>query len=157
MGHQWVLALVLLAIQAESAAQHSSPPPPLYSHDAYVGLEPMPSLNTQHEQWYHVNMLQISGNKVNLEKSPVFCKAGQLVWSASDGGFFSYRGSISGALGKQTVTLTLKSCDYCHERSRLAPQPIKLALRFSAAGHLRLGTVKYTKGIPQEKVSCPKR
>lgn len=82
----------------------------------FVGLEQMkgysdPS-NPKHI-WYHLSVLTFKGDSVFLEQSPVAIYKTDTIFSASDGGFYSYAGTIEQYEGKPFINLKLKSCDYC--------------------------------------------
>jgi len=69
-------------------------------------------VNPTHK-WYHLSVLSFQGDSVFLEQSPVAIYKSDTIFSASDGGFYSYAGTIEKYQGKTFADLRLKSCDYC--------------------------------------------
>ena len=63
--------------------------------------------------WYHLSVLTFKGDSAFLEQSPVAIYKTDTIFSASDGGFYSYSGTIEKYQGKIFADLKLKSCDYC--------------------------------------------
>lgn len=67
----------------------------------YVGMESMGTSNNDvtpddtTDQWYHENTLTIRGDSAFLQEAPIVIKDGQKSYSASDGGFYEYKGIIS--------------------------------------------------------------
>ena len=141
------------------AAPTVPPPPPRYPPaDAYVALEPMPGYGAPKERWYHVNILTIRGKAVQLEQSPVSCHGNEMSWSASDGGFFTYRGTVGGTPPKLVVTLVQAACDYCPvEIGGKPPAPRRLPLAFPAPGRAVLGNLRYIQGLSRSQITCPTR
>ncbi len=63
--------------------------------------------------WFYQNRLSIKNGVVRLEKSPEEHIGKEVVYSASDGGFPTFRGRLV-ARGHVTVAvLEIESCDYC--------------------------------------------
>jgi hypothetical protein len=61
------------------------------------------------EKWFHEVRIVINGNNITVNKQPVvFDSSGNKVYSASDGGFLTYKGSIAktGTLFLATTRLT---------------------------------------------------
>jgi hypothetical protein len=77
----------------------------------YIGVEPMTSL-LQGTQWFHQNRLVIHGQTVTLDQSPRFFKDGQVLSSASTGGFYSYRGLLDTQGKRLALKLKLHATDY---------------------------------------------
>jgi len=85
----------------------------------YVGLEKMKSYSSSeipNHVWYHLSVLIFKDDSVFLEQSPVAIYKDDTIFSASDGGFYSYAGTIETYRGKTIADLTLKSCDYCPQQ-----------------------------------------
>ena len=72
-------------------------------------------VNPKHK-WYHLSVLSFKGDSVFLEQSPVAIYKTDTIFSASDGGFYSYVGTIEKYQGKVLTDLKLKSCEYCPNR-----------------------------------------
>ena len=141
------------ATPADPAVAPKWPPP-----GAYLGLEPNPAMPSESgERWYYQNVLLIEGGKIRLEKSPVICKNGEMSWSASDGGFFTYLGTAPLADDDHPVQLKLVSCDYCLEPWPVSIRRVRLPFARLSPQIVRLGSVTYTQGITQEQLVCPIR
>jgi len=81
-----------------------------------VGLEKIKGYSSSEKPkyiWYHLSVLTIKGDSVFLEQSPIAIYKNDTIFSASDGGFYSYAGAIFEYEGKTIADLNLKSCDYC--------------------------------------------
>ncbi len=153
---------ILLSLATASCASHSLPPPAPPSPwlvDAYIGYQPNPSMSaeTPGDIWYYKNALQIDGESISLTQSPVVCRNGQLSWSSSDGGFYSYKGVMSGDQHFKTAQFTFVGCDYC-----IVPEPrtgkfapFVLPISFPSPGVARLGDIEYQKGIASDDRTCP--
>ncbi len=84
----------------------------------YVGLEDMGAQVDQSKpKWklYHLSYLKIKGDSVNLDQSPISIYKIDTSFSASDGGFYYYSGTLT--TSDTTIEINLKetSCDYCGE------------------------------------------
>jgi hypothetical protein len=118
----------------------------------------MPGYGEPNERWYHVNVLTIRGEAVQLEQFPVSCRGGEMGWSASDGGFFTYRGTVGGTPPHLTATLVRESCDYCAvEIGGKRAVARRLPLAFPAPGQAVLGKLRYVQGLSQNQITCPAR
>ena len=68
--------------------------------------------------WFYQNRLSIKNGVVRLEKSPEEHIGKEVVYSASDGGFPTFRGRLV-ARGHVTVAvLEIESCLYCFDAAR---------------------------------------
>jgi hypothetical protein len=65
-------------------------------------------------KWYHTTILKFSGDSVFVEQSPILVHKKDTLYSASDGGFYYYSGTVT-RNNENTVTLDLTetNCDYC--------------------------------------------
>jgi hypothetical protein len=63
-------------------------------------------------KWFHENRLLIRKDDAILDKVPVVVGRGKKGYSASDGGFFTYRGRFSKKDGQIFVALRLCQSDY---------------------------------------------
>ncbi|TGE19321.1 hypothetical protein [Hymenobacter elongatus] len=85
---------------------------------SYIGLESMgssrdditPDDTTDH--WYHENRLTFRGDSAFLEQVPVVVKEQEKSYSASDGGFYSFRGKISQYRDSLVAHFLLVNHDY---------------------------------------------
>jgi hypothetical protein len=149
------LAIAFVACGCLAQQPPPAPPIPSWRNDAFIGFERRASdpTNTPGETWYHQNALLIQGNAISIYKSPVLCRGGKLYHSESDGGFYSYEGTISGG----TATLEFVDCDYCGvPRDRSSPFfRHTLPISFPSSDTVRLGDTVYRKGIPPDSHSCP--
>src|SRR5688500_15562378 len=62
---------------------------------------------------YHLSEITLKGDSIFLEQSPVAIYNKDTIFSVSDGGFYSYAGTLKEYKGKTVADLTLISCDYC--------------------------------------------
>ena len=73
-------------------------------------------------KWYHLSILKIKGDSVFLDQSPISIYKKDTSYSASDGAFFYYRGTISKITDTTfTINLTEIYCDYCATRFKKLP------------------------------------
>ncbi len=91
----------------------------------YVGYEPIMwntdkygnRTNTDFEnpkqKWYHKNILKIKNDSVFLDRNPVTKIGKKTLYSASDGGFYYYKGIIIKENNQTKIELTELYCDYC--------------------------------------------
>jgi len=140
------LALVLLAsgplLGVGTSASHRMPtlaPPGIWFPGArsdsanaiadgnYLGIEPETNLSPDEDKnakWFHECVIVVSGNVVSLEKSPYWFSKGKLWSSASDGGYFTYRGVAGERNGKSVFALKWVSSDYVILSNRGIPQGV---------------------------------
>jgi len=82
----------------------------------FIGLIPMKDYGDPAKpqyKWYHLSELTFKGDSVFLEQSPIAISNKDTIFSASDGGFYSYRGTLEIYKGKSVASLILTNCDYC--------------------------------------------
>lgn len=82
----------------------------------FIGLMPIKDYGDPAKpkyKWYHLSQMTFHGDSVFLEQSPVAIFKNDTIFSASDGGFYSYRGTIKTYKGKTVASLILSNCDYC--------------------------------------------
>ena len=95
------------------ALLYSSPlantPQRLVQDGTYVGLheETYVDPDDPKAKWFHENRLLIRNDDAILDKVPVIVSHGKKGYSASDGGFFTYRGRFSRKDGQIFVALRL--------------------------------------------------
>jgi len=111
----------------------------------FVGMEPMTNLSADEPgtAWFHQNTLVIKGGHATLDKIPVWTKAGKLVYSASDGGFYTYQGTVESIAGHCILHLKLTASDYVPvaTRDRNASKELEVAL--NADGSLLIEGIRY--------------
>ena len=100
----------------------------LKAKGTFIGLIPIEGYgdpaNPQYK-WYHLSELTIRGDSVFLEQSPVTFFKKDTIFSASDGGFYYYRGTLETYKGKTVALMTLTNCDYCPKQMvRFTPPKI---------------------------------
>lgn len=82
----------------------------------FVGLVPIKDFGDPAKpnyKWYHLSELTFSDDSVCLELTPIAIYKKDTIFSATDGGFYSYAGTIRTLKGSTFVDLNLNSCDYC--------------------------------------------
>lgn len=82
----------------------------------FIGLIPMKNYGDPAKpqyKWYHLSELTFKGDSVYLEQSPIAINKKDTIFSASDGGFYYYAGTIQLFKGRTVADLTLTTCDYC--------------------------------------------
>jgi hypothetical protein len=80
----------------------------------YVGLQAETYVDPEEPEakWFHENRLLIRNDEAILDKVPVIVSHGKKQYSASDGGFFTYRARFSKKDGQIFVALRLCQSDY---------------------------------------------
>lgn len=81
----------------------------------FIGLIPIKGYSDPAKpqyKWFHLSELTFKGDSVFLEQSPVAIFMKDTIFSASDGGFYSYHGTLETFKGKTVALLTLADCDY---------------------------------------------
>jgi hypothetical protein len=84
------------------------------SDGEYVGLEKMPNLTPEDRDaaWFHENRLLIRNDEAILDKVPIIIRHGKTAYSASDGGFLTFRAQFRMKDGQSFVALRLFESDY---------------------------------------------
>ncbi len=78
----------------------------------FVGVLPMKTYSDSAKplyKWYHLSELTFKSDSVYLEQSPIAIYKKDTVFSASDGGFYYYAGTIKNYKGQTFADLTLIS------------------------------------------------
>ncbi len=140
--------LLSCVIQAHAA---SSPKTPLFGDGIFVGMEPMPGYHdplTPKDRWFHQNTLTIKGRDATLSKSPVSYNNGRKSYSASDGGFYTYRGAVNFSGGQWQLVLLLIGSDYVarpidKDGKPIPPKPQRFTITRMKDGSLQIGEVTY--------------
>ncbi len=80
----------------------------------YIGLEKMPNVSPDDPaaKWFHENTLLVRSDEAILDMVPVWIKGGKKFYSASDGGFLTYRAKFFQQDGKEVINLRLFQSDY---------------------------------------------
>jgi hypothetical protein len=106
---------LLLGITGYGQGRPSKPTTPRSAINRdYVGLEKMANLSPEDPQveWFHQNTLLVKDNEAILDKVPISIKQRKKSYSASDGGFLTYRARFFEKDNQMFVGLRLIRCDY---------------------------------------------
>ena len=110
-----VLAILFLVaashdFQGGLVAAHKS----IVQDGAYVGRESVPNLTPEDPEatWFHENTFLVRSDEAILDKVPIMIRRGKKGYSASDGGFMTYRGKFARVEGKSLVSMRLCQSDY---------------------------------------------
>lgn len=68
-----------------------------------------------HNKWFHKTKLTFKKDSVFIEKSPISVYKHDTLYSASDGGFYSYKGIWKDNDDKFEIKAIETNCDYCPE------------------------------------------
>ena len=86
----------------------------------WLGFERFKMKGAKVDVWFYQNRLSIKNGVVRLEKSPEEHIGKEVVYSASDGGFPTFRGRLV-VRGRVTVAvLEIESCLYCFDAGKKA-------------------------------------
>lgn len=111
----------------------------------------MSNLSPEEEgtRWFHENTLTIQGNVATLDKSPIEIKKGKKWYSASTGGFYTYKGTLNLAGGHWVLHVKLIQSDYAPVRIGADRKAHNVDLQYIVAllkdGTLMVNGVIYTK------------
>ena len=73
----------------------------------YTGWEPLPEMRGLNKsEWFRLHRLTVRGSDVELFGAPVAIKDGELLYSASEGGFLIYKGKLNEEDGKVRIKFT---------------------------------------------------
>jgi hypothetical protein len=110
----WVAACVLLTGFGYSQKQSTIKAQAQAINGEYVALEAMPNISPDEPdaKWFHQNTLLVRNSEAILDMAPVYFKGGQKFYSASDGGFLTYRGRFFQKDGQSFIELRLFESDY---------------------------------------------
>lgn len=80
----------------------------------YIGRQPMPNVSPDEPdaRWFHEDRLVIRDNEAILDMVPIWILHGRRFFSASDGGFLTYRGRFFRRNGQNFISLRLFQADY---------------------------------------------
>jgi hypothetical protein len=84
------------------------------SDGEYIGLESLTNLTPEDPDasWFHENRLVIRNDEAILDKVPISIRHRRKVYSASDGGFLTYRAKFIFRDGQTYIELRLFQSDY---------------------------------------------
>ncbi|MGA3161751.1 MAG: hypothetical protein ABSC77_11095 [Terracidiphilus sp.] len=135
------LVLLLAALQSSfgqnhpAAAQENPATVSLLPNGDYMGIQKMESPTPQDKKtkWFYENTLLIRNGEAILDMVPFSIKHKIKEYSASDGGFMTYRGHFFQKSSQLFVSLRLFKSDYigfpvggCEPYSRIYSSPVKL-------------------------------
>ena len=146
------LALLFCGIRAFAADA-----PQTFGDGSYVAVEPMANLRDPLKpkaRWFHENTLTISGADVTLNKVPAFTNKGEKGYSASDGGFYTYRGTLNLTDGQWYIELLLTESDYVgfridKEGKPIPPKPQQFTITRMKDGSILIDKVTYRRSKPK--------
>ena len=112
----FVLAIILVfSIVGTGYVQVRSQEQSSIVHDGdYVGLEKMPNISPDdpHASWFHENTLVVRNDEAILNEVPVVFHGGKKGYSASDGGFMTFRAKFIKRDGERVIMLRMCQSDY---------------------------------------------
>jgi hypothetical protein len=105
-----VLFSVVVASYSEAVNAHGG----IATDGEYIGLEKLPNLTPEDPDtaWFHENRLVIRNDEAILDKVPITITNRNKVYSASDGGFLTYRARFTKKGGQDFITMRLFKSDY---------------------------------------------
>jgi len=107
-------AIIFLCLSSLISAQSAE------FNGLWLGFERFKMKGAKVDVWFYQNRLSIKNGVVRLEKSPEEHIGKEVVYSASDGGFPTFRGRLV-ARGHVTVAvLEIESCLYCFDAGKKA-------------------------------------
>src|SRR5215472_14599645 len=109
-----LLSLSLFLLTTTCAQLNSQNHGTLAPDGNYVGLEKMPNISPDEPKasWFHENTLVIRNDEAILDKVPVVFLNGKKEYSASDGGFMTFRGRFVKKDGATIIMLRMCDSDY---------------------------------------------
>lgn len=80
----------------------------------YVGLERLPNISPDdpHAEWFHENTLVVRNDEAILDKVPIVIHNGEKEYSASDGGFLTFRAKFLKKDADTVIVLRMCQSDY---------------------------------------------
>jgi len=116
-------------------------------------------------KWYHENLLLIDKDSLFIYKVPVQIVGKKKIYSASDGAFYYYFGTVTQTETGTIVSLTMNNCDYCGHRVKIDTAtgfmyPVAKVETYKltkSADVLKIGNVLYNKTTGKEDYFPPKQ
>lgn len=65
------------------------------------------------EKWYHLTHIRVDGDSAFVAQDPIGIYKKDTMFSASDGGFYYYKGKVNVNNGQVIFDLRMITCDYC--------------------------------------------
>jgi hypothetical protein len=109
-----IIALLFSMVVASDLGTADAEKKGIASDGEYIGLEGMPNLTPEYPDasWFHENRLLIRNDEAILDKVPISIRHRKKVYSASDGGFLTYRAKFIIKDGQTFIELRLFQSDY---------------------------------------------
>lgn len=114
----------------------------------YVGLERMANLTPDDPQteWFHENTLIVYGSDAVIDEIPITIRNGSKSYSASDGGFLTYRARFFAKDGQEFIEMRLFRSDYFKRPVGRDPySEIKTYAVKCSPSRLEINGVRYTR------------
>lgn len=141
--------LLLAALMICLGQAHAQTP----TQGIYIGWERGGDLtpDVKGDAFYHLHELSIRGKDLVIKISPIFIEKGEMTYSASDGGFFTYKGKITRKGSKFQVKMQITDSDYSGVPSGGWPK-LDVPLKVTSEVQLSLNGISYTlrERIPTE-------
>ena len=129
------LSVLLLAAVVTFVA--GAVPDRIAADGEYIGLEPIAIVTPDQpaDKWFHENRLVIRNDEAILDKLPVTIHKGMKLYSASEGGFLTYRARFIRRDGKTFLSARLFQSEYVdfssdaeerYQHTRIHEFPVKL-------------------------------
>ena len=115
----FIASLAMLLGQDRSEAQSN-----IVRDGSYVGLEKMPNISPDDPRasWFHENTLVVRNDQAILDEVPVVFHGRKKNYSASDGGFLTFRARFVEKDGEPVIMLRMFQSDYVALRVPVNPQ-----------------------------------
>lgn len=89
----------------------------IFNGKTLIGYEPTTTLDTEkpNYKWYYKTELTFKNDSVYIERSPISVYQSDTLYSASDGGFYQYKGTWKEDKEMIEINAVETNCDYCPE------------------------------------------
>jgi hypothetical protein len=143
-----VLVTVLFSLAVASYFHGADAHGGIVSDGEYIGLEKLPNLTPEDPDtaWFHENRLLIRNDEAILDKVPIIMRHGRKEYSASDGGFLTYRARFTKKDGQSFITMRLFESDYvmfAKDRHEVYREIKTHAVRFVDGTRIEIDGVRY--------------
>jgi hypothetical protein len=138
-----VIVLLLSMVVASDLRTANAEKGTIASDGEYTGLESMPNLTPEDPDasWFHENRLVIRNDEAILDKVPISIRHRKKVYSASDGGFLTYRAKVIIKDGQTFIELRLFQSDYI-----AFPKDLNGKDRYDPYAQIRTDPIKLASG-----------
>ena len=109
-----IVFLFVASLAVLLGQDHSPPRSSIVRDGSYVGLEKMPNISPDdpHASWFHENTLVVRNDEAILDEVPVVFHGPKKNYSASDGGFLTFRARFEEKDGEPVIILRMFQSDY---------------------------------------------